>query len=131
MIIRDRSSNEEIRQLALDTILTQQAQIGQMQGWLAGWNQPLSGEQVPMGRHRAMMGMASQQDINRLRSFPVQEAETTFLKLMIRHHQGGVIMAQQALNQTQRPEVQRLATAIVNSQQSEIQAMQALLARQK
>lgn len=117
--------------MALDTILTQQAQIGQMQGWLAGWNQPLSGEQVPMGRHRAMMGMASQQDINRLRSFPVQEAETTFLKLMIRHHQGGVIMAQQALNQTQRPEVQRLATAIVNSQQSEIQAMQALLARQK
>src|SRR3712207_6318982 len=37
LLIRERSADEELRQLALDIALTQQAQIGQMQGWLAVW----------------------------------------------------------------------------------------------
>lgn len=48
---------------------------------------------------------------------------------MIRHHQGGVFMAQEALRRTNRPEVVRLATAIVAGQQSEIDYMTDLLAR--
>src|SRR5262245_60788609 len=39
-LLRDRSDDEEMRQLALDIMLTQQAQIGQMQGWLAVWGLP-------------------------------------------------------------------------------------------
>jgi uncharacterized protein (DUF305 family) len=53
--------------------------------------------------------------------------ETRFLQLMIRHHQGGVMMAEEALQETDRPEVVRLATAIVNAQQSEITAMEEML----
>ena len=48
---------------------------------------------------------------------------------MIRHHQGGVAMAEAALAQTQRPEVVRLATAIVQAQQGEITYMTQLLAK--
>ena len=33
--VRDRTESEEIRTLATDVALTQQGQIGQMQGWLA------------------------------------------------------------------------------------------------
>src|SRR3712207_5353493 len=33
-ILRDKSESEEMRTLAADIALTQQAQIGQMQGWL-------------------------------------------------------------------------------------------------
>ncbi|HMN29918.1 MAG TPA: DUF305 domain-containing protein, partial [Caldilineaceae bacterium] len=40
MLLRDRSDDEEMRQLALDILLTQQAQIGMMQGWLAVWGLP-------------------------------------------------------------------------------------------
>lgn len=36
-LLRDRTEDPEMRQLALDIMLTQQAQIGQMQGWLAVW----------------------------------------------------------------------------------------------
>lgn len=48
-ILRERSANEELRRFALDIFLTQQAQIGQMQGWLAAWGQPLSGPEPVMG----------------------------------------------------------------------------------
>ncbi len=126
-ILRERSADEELRRFALDILLTQQAQIGQMQGWLAAWGLPLSGPQPVMGGQAEMMGMASREQVNELQTLPVAEAEVAFLQLMIRHHQGGVMMAQEALRQTNRPEVVRLATAIVNGQQSEISYMEDLL----
>jgi uncharacterized protein (DUF305 family) len=127
LAIRDRSADAELRQLALDILLTQQAQLGQMQGWLAVWEVPLSGREPPMEGHGAMMGIASQADINALQTLPIAEAEVLFLQLMIRHHQGGVTMAETALAQTNRPEVQQLSKAIVKAQQSEIEYMSALL----
>ena len=127
LIIRDRSSNDELRQFALDITLTQQAQIGQMQGWLAAWSQPLSSAQPPMNGQGEMMGMATQQQVNDLRTLTAAQAEVLFLQLMIRHHQGGVAMAQDVLHQTRRPEVARLTTAIVEGQQSEIAHMEQLL----
>ena len=123
LIVRDRSADEELRRFALDIILTQQAQIGQMQGWLAVWGQPLAGPQPDM----QMPGMATQQQVNELQTLPVTAMETSFLQLMIRHHQAGVAMAQAALGQTRRTEVVRLATAIVQAQQSEISYMDQLL----
>lgn len=125
LIARDRSSDEELRRFALDIMLTQQAQIGQMQGWLAAWGRPLTGAQPTM----QMPGMATQQQINQLQTLPVAEMETSFLQLMIRHHQGGIMMAEDTLRQTKRAEVVQLAQAIVNGQQSEIDYMQDLLKR--
>ncbi len=127
LLVRERSTDAELRQLALDILLSQQAQIGQMQGWLAVWGLPLAGAQPPMAGQAAMMGMATQQEVNTLQILPLAEAEISFLQLMIRHHQGGVAMAEVALRQTGRAEVIRLATAIIQSQQSEITYMQRLL----
>jgi uncharacterized protein (DUF305 family) len=126
-IIRERSQDEELRRLALDIFTSQQLQVGQMQGWLAAWGQPLSGPEPMMAGHGEMMGMATPEQLNQLKTLPVAEAETTFLQLMIRHHQGGVMMAQEALQQTDRPEVVRLATAIIEAQEGEIDYMQELL----
>lgn len=39
VMIRDRTDDEEVRQVALDIELTQQQQIGQMYGLLASWKQ--------------------------------------------------------------------------------------------
>jgi len=127
LILRDRGADEELRTIALDIILTQQAQLGMMQGWLAVWGLPIGGPEAPMGGQGEMMGLASYDDIQQLQTLPPSEMETRFLQLMIRHHQGGVMMAQEALRQTDRPEVVRLATAIVNAQESEITAMEDLL----
>lgn len=127
VIVRDRGNDETLRTIALDIILTQQAQLGMMQGWLAVWGLPVNGPGAPMGGQGEMMGMASYDDILQLQTLPPTDLEIRFLQLMIRHHQGGVMMAQEALQQTDRPEVVRLATSIVNSQQSEIKAMSDLL----
>jgi uncharacterized protein (DUF305 family) len=126
-IVRERSQDAELRQFALDIILTQQAQIGQMQGWLAVWGRPLSGLEAPMSGMGEMMGMATPEQVASLHTLPVEEAEVTFLQLMIRHHQGGVMMAEDTLKQTRQPPVIRLATAIVAGQQSEIDTMRQFL----
>jgi uncharacterized protein (DUF305 family) len=134
-ILRDRTSDTEMRQVLIDVILTQQAQIGQMQGWLQVWGLPYSGENAPMTgmmEHNgemmtmtpAMMGMASQEDVNALSALPVPEAEIKFLQVMIKHHQGGVLMAEDVLKHTARPEVVRLAQSIITAQTSEIAYMQ-------
>ncbi|PTA66791.1 DUF305 domain-containing protein [Deinococcus arcticus] len=123
-----RAADPEIRLLAQDILLTQQAQIGQMQGWLMAWGRPLAGREAPMsGMDRAAMGMASATDEAALETLTVAAAETRFLLLMRRHHQGGVAMATSALNVARRPEVRRFAQRVVTAQRSEIQGLEALL----
>jgi uncharacterized protein (DUF305 family) len=123
-ILRDRTTNEELRYFTLDMILTQQAQIGQMQGWLAVWQQPLAVAEPPMSGHGEHMGMATAEQIDSLRTLPVEEAEERFMQLMIRHHQGALLMADDVLADTSRPEVVRLATAIKEGQSGEIRFLE-------
>lgn len=128
----DRTDDPDIRLLALDIMLTQQAQIGQIQGWLTAWGRPLSTTTpamtwMGMPTTGLMPGMAMEEDVNRLRELEGIEADGLFLQLMIPHHRAGVAMANAILNYTERPEVIALAQAIANSQTSEITLMQSLL----
>jgi uncharacterized protein (DUF305 family) len=127
LIMRDRAADETIRILADDIILTQQNQSGRMSGWLEIWGRPPGTEEPPMGGRRDTMGMAPQVAVNDLRTLPVAEAEVRFLQLMITHHEGGVLMADAALRHNVRPEVRRLAEAIVAAQQTEINQMRHML----
>jgi uncharacterized protein (DUF305 family) len=131
-LLYDRTDDPDMRFLALDIMLTQQAQIGQMQGWLRVWGRPFVSAEPAMawmGMPTAglMPGMATADDLNRLRGLNGEEADVFFLQLMIPHHRGGVDMANAVLKSTRRPEVIALAQAIVNSQANEIAFMQALL----
>lgn len=131
-LLRDRAEDPEMRQLALDIMLTQQAQIGQIQGWLAVWNLPLASTEPVMawmGMPTAglMPGMATPEQLNALRAAQDLAADGLFLQLMIPHHQAGVAMAQAILERTQHPVVRNLAQSIINAQQSEIAYMQDLL----
>jgi uncharacterized protein (DUF305 family) len=56
----------------------------------------------------------------------IAEAEISFLQLMIRHHEGGVFMAQGIL-ETRQSVVKRLAESIVAAQSGEIEYMEGLL----
>jgi uncharacterized protein (DUF305 family) len=42
---------------------------------------------------------------------------------MIPHHEGAVVMAKDLLQKSKRPELQKLAKAIITSQQTEIDQM--------
>ena len=74
-----------------------------------------------------MPGMAARDSVNRLQTLQGVEADILFMQLMIPHHQGGVIMAQGALERAEQPQVRLLAETIVNSQTAEIAYMQELL----
>ena len=131
-ILRDKSISPEMETLATDIALTQQAQIGQMQGWLAVWKLPMTGTEPAMAwmdhpTDGGMPGMATPEEIAALRAAPSEEAEERFLRLMIPHHQAAVPMAEAVLEETDRPEVRQLAGAIVASQKAEIELMQDLL----
>lgn len=125
-----RAADPAVKLLAQDILLTQQAQIGQMSGWLMAWGRPLAGSEAPMaGMDRVSMGLATPQQVQELAYLPLKVAETQYLKVMRRHHQGGVTMAQSALKHVNRPEVRAFAERVVTAQTSEIGAIDALLAR--
>ena len=133
-IVRDTTTDEEVRFLATDIALTQQAQIGRMHGWLDVWGVPPTGVEPPMAWmgmpvDGAMPGMASGEELARLRDLEGARADALFLRLMIDHHRAGVDMAKAVLERTRRSEVEELASAMVEAQEAEISAMSDLLGR--
>jgi uncharacterized protein (DUF305 family) len=142
-MVRDSTDDEEVRTLALDILLTQQNQAGQMAGWLATWGLPQSSSRPPMawaGGHdhsgsddagaagfEAMPGWVSTEDRARLEAAEGVEAERLFLQLMIPHHRGGVEMAEMALETAEAPQVRSLAGSIVRSQRAEITVLETML----
>lgn len=133
LIALERSDDPLVAGLAKDIVLTQQNQIGQMFGWLDVWDLPLTGTDPPMawmghaveGR---MPGMASSEELAALARLSGGELDRDFLRLMIRHHEGGVPMARAILERSDNEVVRDLAGAILTSQQAEVAVMQRMLA---
>ena len=141
-LVPERSTDPEVRQLAFDIAETQQNQVGRMQGWLALWGLPPTGgdTMARMGSdaghagHAAdapgdlMPGMATESELAELRSLSGTEFDVEFLRLMIRHHQGGYEMARYAAGHADVPSVATLAGTIADTQTAEVATMQAMLA---
>ena len=75
-----------------------------------------------------MPGMASDQEIRELTTTTGPAMDTLFLRLMLRHHQGGAPMLSYAARAAQEPEVRNLATQMLTSQTAESDYMRQLLA---
>jgi len=132
MIIRDRTEDEGLHTLATEIALGQSTQMGTMLGLLQAWNLPQGSSDLPMTwmghpTEGLMPGMATQEEIDQLGTLPVEEAEVLFLQLMIRHHQGGVEMAQGYLDRGSNDDVTLMADRIVLFQNNEIDAMNQML----
>jgi uncharacterized protein (DUF305 family) len=133
LLIREKTADPLIASLATDIILTQENQMGQMLGWLNIWGLPATGRQPPMAwmghpTTGLMPGMATADELAHLESLTGKEADAEFLRLMIRHHQGGILMAEAAQG-SRVPAVRDLAQAIVTAQQAEIAVMEEMLTR--
>jgi uncharacterized protein (DUF305 family) len=131
-MVRDRAESDAMRLLAADIELTQQAQIGMMQGWLEAWGLSITDTEPAMAwmghpTDGLMPGMATPEEVNRLGELPPNRADVLFLRLMIVHHQGAIPMAEAILKRTERPEVRQLAESIETSQRAEIENMKAML----
>jgi uncharacterized protein (DUF305 family) len=142
-VIRDKTTSDELRALAYDIIVTQSTQRGIFMGWLQAWGLPQSSTRPRMAwmpGHAAMAqasaggvvlmhGMASDDQLRRLRLAQPRDAEILFLQLMIRHHEGGVIMARAIEGLSRRADVVRMAKSIENGQLVEITQMTQMLGK--
>ncbi len=142
---RDHTTDPELMQLATDLERTQNGQVGQMQGWLSLWDEP----QLPVGgRHMGWMtgtvhghgaadaanpgaavmpGMASSEELARLRAATGRELDVLFLQLMLRHHRGGAEMLRHGAENASVPQVRNLAAQMLRSQSSETDYLTRLL----
>lgn len=137
-IARDQSNDVDVRTLAFDIETGQNQQIGVMLGWLQVWDRPVNGTAEPMawmaGHQMSMLdgnlmpGMATSDELTRLRAASGDELDVLFLQLMIRHHHGGVEMARYAVEHASSSPVRTLARSMANGQAAEIATMQAMLA---
>ncbi|MEP7204071.1 MAG: DUF305 domain-containing protein [Ilumatobacteraceae bacterium] len=75
-----------------------------------------------------MPGLASQEDIDKLLASTGQAADQLFVALMTAHHEGGIHMAQYALDHANVIEVRRFAFSMISGQTGEIDEMRALIA---
>jgi uncharacterized protein (DUF305 family) len=140
-VIRDTSSDEELRTLAYDITVTQSTQRGVFFGWLQQWGLPQASTAARMawmpghahmergGNAPLMHGMASDDELRRLRAAQGTDAEILFLQLMIRHHEGGVIMARAVSGLSRRAEVVAMAKSIDEGQRAEIVEMTGMLSK--
>lgn len=76
-----------------------------------------------------MPGMATDDELRRLRSSTGPALDTLFLQLMLRHHEGGTGMLTYAAQYASIPDVRNLASQMLKAQTTEADYMHQLLAR--
>ncbi len=133
-----RSTDPEVRSLAFDISQTQLNQVGRMQGWLTLWGLPVTGADTMawmggsghdhMSADGLMPGMATEDELTELRAARGTDFDVRFLQLMIRHHQGGLQMAQYGQQHATEAVVRGLARSIAATQTAETTTMAAMLA---
>lgn len=130
-------ASPQVAALAEQIRFTQLVEIGQMTGWLqlAGAAPSSTQPMAWMTDHgtdhhdhaTAMPGMATPDDLARLQRSTGPDNERQFLKLMTRHHQGGITMAGYAFQHSDSDAVRRAASIMVTEQTEEIQLMTLML----
>jgi len=138
---REHAGSGEVRALAGAIDSAQQREIGQMTGWLQSWGKPLASDRLPMSWMAdempghlhddlgagSMPGMASPAEMDRLVNLTGKRLDVQFLRLMIRHHEGGLPMAKDAASHARAGYVRNAARTMIVDQQREIDQMQLLL----
>src|SRR5688572_13006909 len=132
----NEATDLEVRGFAKDILVGQQYEIGLMEAYLSRWGHPRdSGQAMGMAwagtphPKGAMVGMATVQEQAALERATGAEVDDRFLRLMIAHHHGGVLMGEAVLERGHDTAVRELAGRIVKAQRSEIAEMQATRGR--
>jgi uncharacterized protein (DUF305 family) len=136
MIAHQKASAENIRVLGGDIAITQQGQIGVMNTWLKDWGLNVTSDQPRMawmpGGERAvngnlMPGMATREEIKKLQAATGKELDILFCQYMLRHHLGGIHMADGVLADNPTPQVREFAETIKANQTNEVEVLRTLL----
>lgn len=117
-IAQRRGKSAFVKELADDIVRTQTKEIAIMRA--ADQRLRRAGiRKGSLGVSEHMMGMSG--DVASLRT--TQPFDRAFLRMMIPHHQGAIVMAKAELAKGKDPELKRLAQNIITAQQREIREM--------
>lgn len=133
-----------VRTIANGILGGQSQELGALRGWLRLWGDPavdphpmawmartqgtqgMQGMPGMSGGH-TMPGMATSGQLTRLAGLGGRRFDVLFLQLMIRHHQGGILMAADARQRAQLAVVRDAAASMIVQQVEDLGAMRALL----
>jgi uncharacterized protein (DUF305 family) len=132
-----RSRADDMRLLALRIEISQADEIKMMKGWLAARDLPADdphahhGGATAAAEHMALMpGMLTPAEMKRLADASGVEFERLFLELMIKHHDGALVMVRDLFasgDAAQESEVFAFASEVEADQAAEIGRMTAML----
>ena len=141
-LINERTDNKELRRLGSRISHSQADEMKYMERWLRLRGEPASmatpsmqhtqGVDMSKHHHHEMMmpGMLTKEQMDALRAAKGAEFDRLFLKGMIQHHKGALVMVEELFNTAgsgQDSELFNFATEVDNGQRAEIKLMESML----
>ncbi|WND36178.1 DUF305 domain-containing protein [Streptomyces sp. BB1-1-1] len=125
----DRARSAEVRKLASDIEKAQGPEIETLSGWLTSWGEEVPAEGAMDHSSHGMGGMMTAEEMNRLEDASGKAFDTTFMEMMIKHHEGAVEMAKTEQSDGAHGPAKKMAGEIITSQSAEIEQMNQLLGK--
>jgi uncharacterized protein (DUF305 family) len=135
-LIDSRTENERLRSLGARINRSQSDEINFMKRWLTARAEPISMPMPEMSgmhnpdHHLLMPGMLTSKQMDALKKAEGEEFDHLFLKGMIQHHNGALVMLKDLFDSAgagQDAELFNFATDVDSGQRAEIKVMQAML----
>ena len=138
-LIESRTENKDLRRLGARISHSQSDEMNFMKRWLEMRGEPISmpmpgmedmSEEDMSHHHMIMPGMLTRKQMNELKKAKGAEFDTLFLKGMIQHHNGALIMVKELYDTAgagQDAELFNFATDVDSGQRAEIRIMQSML----
>lgn len=124
----DRASDPRVRSLASRIDAAQKVEIATMRAWLKRNPKAVLKAHGRHGAHHAAMpGMATPEQLERLRNARGPAFDALYLNLMITHHEGALTMVKDVLDKGTDVTVQQMARDVQSTQLAEIGRMKDIL----
>lgn len=137
-LIPSRTSARDVRLLGQRIEASQRGEIQLMEGWLRNRDEALpaqaDGRYLTAAHAVHMPGMLTGAQMDTLRAAKGVAFERLFLRLMIQHHEGALVMVETLYSSpgaAQDADVFRFATDVDVDQRAEIRRMQGMLAKRE
>lgn len=125
-MIDTKTNRLELKTLAKNITTSQEKEIKEMKSWRDKW---FAGKESALNME--MAGMADSMkgmDMKKLESLSGNAFDKEFVRQMIPHHEGAVVMAKEAIQKSNKTEIKTLANQIIKDQEAEIKQMKDWLA---
>ena len=133
-LLATRTNSDDMRKLALRIEQSQTDEIEMMQEWLKRRGAPLPDPHAHHHGGKLMPGMLTADEMARPAAAKGDEFDRLFLELMIKHHEGALVMVKELFASPgagQESEIFAFASDVDSDQRMEIDRMSAMLAKSK